>query len=386
MKCELTARYERTLSVLTQLAYAAAIDSQKWQLFVDHASELCGGIGVHLFGHDDMTSAALGVVYGGYDPVYTKRFDDYYGQINSWAPGFFLHDVGVPVHTEQMFPEKALIKTEFYSDWCQPQEDLRTGGGVILYKEASRMFALGGNIRKRNSMQLDRHWLKLVGDIAPHIQQALEINRTISGMKLEKVALAETRSDHTAAVIIVNSKRQVIHANPEGWRLLDEGLVVKQSLGGMFDFSQHDVSRYLDAQLSRLCKLSNPCPVAFPVDNGMDGSYVCRVVRHLPEDLSFSLIETLNSDLQPYFFITLVSSMQDCQIKRLLKINFDITNAEAEVVLAIARGKSLDSIAIELEKSIHTVRNQLKRAMSKLGISRQAELAVYMDRLKGPSQ
>ena len=78
--------------------------------------------------------------------------------------------------------------------------------------------------------------------------------------------------------------------------------------------------------------------------------------------------------------------MQDCQIKRQLKINFDITNAEAEVVLAIARGKSLDSIAIELEKSIHTVRNQLKRAMSKLGISRQAELAVYMDRLKGPSQ
>ena len=62
LKCELTARYERTLSVLTQLAYTAAIDSQKWQLFVDHASELCGGIGVHLFGHDDMTSAALGVV------------------------------------------------------------------------------------------------------------------------------------------------------------------------------------------------------------------------------------------------------------------------------------------------------------------------------------
>ena len=202
-------------------------------------------------------------------------------------------------------------------------------------------------------------------------------------MKLEKVALAETRSDHSAAVIIVNSKRQVIHANPEGWLLLDDGRVVKQTLGGMFDFCQYEVSRYLEAQITRFCKVSNPRPVAFPVDDSMAGSYVCRIVRYMPEELSFSLMDTLNAEFQPYYFVTLVNSMQDSQVKRQLRVDFDITNAEAEVVLAIARGKSPGSIAIELEKSVHTVRNQLKRAMSKLNINRQAELAAYIERLKG---
>ena len=382
MKCDLINHYEETLSELTQLAYAAAVDSQKWQLFLNRASEMCGGMGIHLFGHDDATNSALGVMYGGYDPIHTESFNQYYGKINSWAPGLFQFDAGVILHTEMMCPQKELIKTEFYSGWCKPQEDLRTGGGVILHKEASRMFALGGNIRKKDGDQLDSWWLRLLGDITPHMQQAIEITRAFNGMHLEKVSLAETRSPHDAAVIVISSARMVVYTNAEGRKLLVEGQIVKQSLGGKFDFSHFESSRYLSSQLLRLSRATNSSPVVFPVVDGSNDHYVCRVVRHLPDILGFSPIDTLYADGKPYFLITLAKSLKDIQIKQQLKDDFYVTDAEAKVVLAVAKGQSPDSIAKGVGRSIHTVRNQLKRAMAKMDINRQAELAIYIESLK----
>ena len=382
MECALTSQYKNTLSEITQLAYAAAVDSTKWQLFLDRTSVLCGGIGVHLLGHDDVTNSSMGALYSGYDPTYTDSFNQYYGAINSWAPGFFQYDAGVILHTEMMYPEKKLMDTEFYNDWCKPQEDLRSGGGVILHKEASRMFALGANIRKKDSDKLDKWWLKLLCDVTPHVQQALEISRTFDGMKLEKTSLASTRSPYNAAVIVVSGARQIVYANNEGWKMLEEGRVIKQSLGGQFDFSREEISRCFVSCVTRLSKGSNSLPVAFPTVESLSDSYTCRIVRHTPDILGFSFIETVCGNESSYFLITLAKSAKDIQIKQHLKKYFDVTNAEADVILAIARGQSPESIAMDGGKSIHTVRNQLKRAMSKLSIPRQAGLATYIERLR----
>ena len=382
MKCALTKKYEKTLSELTQLAYAAAMNHHGWQEFLNRASYLCGGMGIHLFGHDDATNSAQGVMYGGYDPVFTNKFDEYYGNINCWAPGFFQHDAGNSIHTELMYPQKELIKTEFYSDWCQPQEDLRTGGGVILHKEQSRMFAFGGNIRKKDSESLDHWWLRFLGDITPHMQQAIEISRAFSGMHLEKVSIAETRSSHHAAVIVVSSTRSVVYANDDGNVLLEKGNVVKMSLGGRFDFSDLAHSRRFESELLQLTMASNPNPLVFPVEDGQSGSYICRIARHIPDLIEHSLIENYFLSEKYYFLITLSKAIGNNDIKRLLKNHFGVTGAEAEVALGIASGYSTADISKETGKSIHTIRNQLKRAMAKMNVTRQMELAASIDTLR----
>ena len=385
MKCSLSQNYERTLSELTQLTYAAALDPQKWQLFLERASELCGGIGVHLFGHDDVTNSALGVMYGGYDPIYTKSFDEYYGQINSWAPGFFKFNAGVTVHTEMMCPQKDLVKTEFYNDWCKPQGDLRTGGGVILYKETSRMFAIGANIRKSDSDRLDAGWLRLVTGLTPHLQQALEISRTINGMALEKQALASTRSPHDAAVLVVTSKWQVAYANNAAWAMLEKGTVIKQTLGGQFDFSHEEVSKHRKLELLNMLRGDSAYPIAFRIADVGNDHYTCRVVRHTPNVLDFAPMSSLWSSEVPFLMITLAKHHNNRKLKNQLMAEFAVTNAEAEVVFALAGGETLGSIALHGNKSIHTVRNQLKRAMSKLDVNRQADLVAYVEGLKNNS-
>ena len=63
---------------------------------------------------------------------------------------------------------------------------------------------------------------------------------------------------------------------------------------------------------------------------------------------------------------------------------FDLTPAELAVAQAIAAGQSLAEIAKSTGRSIATIRNQLRAAMSKTGSVRQVELAILMRQLGRP--
>ena len=60
--------------------------------------------------------------------------------------------------------------------------------------------------------------------------------------------------------------------------------------------------------------------------------------------------------------------------KMMLVELFSMTPCEAEVATSIAEGRSTREIAEFRKVSIHTIRNQLKSAMSKLNVSRRTEL------------
>jgi DNA-binding NarL/FixJ family response regulator len=65
----------------------------------------------------------------------------------------------------------------------------------------------------------------------------------------------------------------------------------------------------------------------------------------------------------------------------LIQSLFDLTPAEIAVAQAIAAGLSVAQIAGSGGRSVATVRNQLRSAMSKTGSSRQVELALLMRQL-----
>ena len=61
---------------------------------------------------------------------------------------------------------------------------------------------------------------------------------------------------------------------------------------------------------------------------------------------------------------------------------FALTIAECEVVLAIADGYATAHIAVARNVSVHTVRNQIKSAMSKLAIQRQIDLVRRIEAVR----
>ena len=59
-----------------------------------------------------------------------------------------------------------------------------------------------------------------------------------------------------------------------------------------------------------------------------------------------------------------------------LRAAFGLTAAEERVVRRLAQGYSLNRMAVEFGISSHTVRSQLKRALSKADVHSQVELVV----------
>jgi len=71
-------------------------------------------------------------------------------------------------------------------------------------------------------------------------------------------------------------------------------------------------------------------------------------------------------------FLTPVT--KDASVARSLKSDFSLTERESQVVLGFSSGKDIHMLAQENSVSEHTIRNQLKSSMSKMGVHRQAEL------------
>ncbi|OZA75960.1 MAG: hypothetical protein B7X76_11280 [Azorhizobium sp. 39-67-5] len=63
---------------------------------------------------------------------------------------------------------------------------------------------------------------------------------------------------------------------------------------------------------------------------------------------------------------------------------FDLTPAEARVAHRVAGGATVEATAAVLGVSLETVRSQLKAALGKLGITRQAELVGLLSALPTP--
>jgi DNA-binding CsgD family transcriptional regulator len=57
---------------------------------------------------------------------------------------------------------------------------------------------------------------------------------------------------------------------------------------------------------------------------------------------------------------------------------FQLTEAEAELAVALCSGKTLDAAAVERGTSIHTTRSQLKSIFNKTGTKRQADLVSLL--------
>lgn len=65
----------------------------------------------------------------------------------------------------------------------------------------------------------------------------------------------------------------------------------------------------------------------------------------------------------------------------LLQALFDFSPTEAQLAARIAAGHTVERIALEEGKSVHTVRNQLKSVLAKTGCTRQVDLARLLAQL-----
>ncbi|MCD7060991.1 helix-turn-helix transcriptional regulator [Pelagibacterium xiamenense] len=368
------------LDKLTALLYSAVFDASLWQRFLDEVTRTIGGVRVQLLGHDTSADISLGYLASGYDPDFLQSYSEYYGEMNAWAPGFAEVVPGVVTPVQKMRLKDELLATEFYNDWVRPQEDVAAGGGVFLLKDETRVLAFGGNIRLADEEKLEREWLRTVSVLAPHLKQAFEIARMLASQSLENDLLRKGDIRGEAAVLLVAENGFVLFANSAAMDMLLSGAILRDTHHGRVSFSDSGAAAFLD---QCLIGLRNGLPTVSRTFHararaGSSGEhlqdYTIRAVTFDPARHNVPSFPLTIGYAGQSLLVTIAPDTPAGSELSAFAEGHGLTAAETAIALGIADGKTQAELAEHRAVSIHTVRNQLKSAMWKMGVHRQADV------------
>jgi len=363
-------------SKLTTIMFSAAMGQVGWDRFLEALSVQAGDICTHIIGFDSEANIALGLEPYGYDPAYLKVYDEHYAELNSWAPGFMEKPVGVTVDCEDMCRTEELIKTEFYADWVQPQENITQGGGALLFKNDTRLFALGGNIRLKDAEKLKAPWLQMVDQLIPHMQQAFEISRALAGSKLESTLIASNRLSEVPGFVVLSEQGRILFANQAAQTMIERGQPIACDLRGKLICStqSHAMQSAHEIMSHQLLSSAQSFTIASQSDD-YDTVYNLRFAKMTPDagipmDIGPSLGFSQHCTL-----LLIVPKRSANDVLAEFRSIYGLTDAELSLVRLLADGLTNPQIADEKLRATSTINTQVKSILAKTNCSTRTQFA-----------
>ncbi|HYE42920.1 MAG TPA: hypothetical protein VEA15_05945 [Caulobacteraceae bacterium] len=200
--------------------------------------------------------------------------------------------------------------------------------------------------------------------LAPHILDAVKLRRTIEdqGALIARDALEAMG----VAAFLCDGWGRVRRMTPSAEALVGPGGPLMLKNGGLA-FRSEDLTRRLQdvlaaASVDVLAPLRTLAAIVGPGDR--------LVVEVSPLPITPGLV-----GFAPRTLVT-VRRRRAPPPAALVAEAFDLTQAEAEVAVALAGGETRDSVAALRGVTVETVRSQLKLIFGKMGVSREAELVA----------
>lgn len=366
---------------LTALISAAGLDGALWSDVMDHMAVVSGGIRAHIFGQDLHASKVLIGAVSHVDPDHLRSYFEYYQYINPKIPRIGELPVGVATYSVQVLPKEEMRQTEYYNDWMAPQEDAYGGGGPVLFRGQDRFFFIGADIRAKDRPALEDDWVRLVTRITPHLQHALEVNRLLDGRRLDGLLVPEAGGFGASAVLVLSISGRMLHLNDRAETLLASGAMLQHAPNGRLRIAGSG-GRLLAEALDCLAKGHPGADRIFTLQAGVKETWQVRTMAFDPRHIGFSpfgLVWGLN---ERCLLVVLREAPVDDKVEERLVTLIGLTPAEARLAVGLAAGHDLSELAERHNRSIHTIRNQVKSALWKAQVRRQADLVGLVERLR----
>jgi DNA-binding CsgD family transcriptional regulator len=202
-------------------------------------------------------------------------------------------------------------------------------------------------------------------------------------MSLHSALSEETASDALGTLMVVMTPgHRIVIANDAAEREFLSGTFLQSERNRRLTLANPDDALRLDQHLRRLSVLwrGGESFVA-GAQRGVPG-YECRVSRFVARNTTFAPLgpaPVVQDDLVIFIARPL---RQDQSAERRMQRLHGLSEAEAAIAVALADGLDLTEIAAQRHASIHTVRNQVKSALLKAGVRRQADLVGLVEKAR----
>jgi DNA-binding CsgD family transcriptional regulator len=221
--------------------------------------------------------------------------------------------------------------------------------------------------------------LELLARLGRHVEHALRLGIRIIDAEITSATVADVLGRLGAGIFLLDGMGRVLFQNPACRQLLGDGLVLSgERLMAQFaperDALQAALVNVLEGGPDALTGTPRPILVRGSDTKQFLAAYV------LPVSLPSDPIEQLYAQARALVLVT-ASKADDPPDPTVLRDLLGLTLGEARVAALVGTGLAPREAATKLGIAEETARTILKRVFTKVGVSRQSELATLMTRL-----
>ena len=358
------------LSQLIGLIYDAALDASLWLPALEGTAAFLRSATATLGSFDTVQSNLAFNFSWGDDPAYTAIYVERYARLNPLIPASQDTEIGAIYSTASAMTHEAFYETRVYQEWARPQGYV-DAAQVTLEKSGTALAVLVA-VRHESVGRVDDEMRRRMALLAPHFRRAVLIGKIIDLKTIAAAAFAETIDGLAAGVFLVDRDARIIHANPSGSAMLDDGEVVKRIAGrlGVIDGNAHrDIAEAIavagdaEAKLGGLgtgIALSGPTGERYVAHVLPLASGVRRSAAQYPAAIAAVFVRRPALDL----------TMPVASAAR----RYRLTPTEARVLRAVVEHGGIAPIAATLGITEATVKTHVQRLFEKTGTNRQVDL------------
>jgi len=237
------------LSELIGHIYDAAIGTMPWPLVLAMARDYVGGHAAAIYALEATSNS--GTIFHHDDRIgsdYRESCFAKHMRLDPLTTAYAYADIGRPVAPVDYLPAEEFQRMRFFRKWVAPQGfvDLvstvldRSLAGAALFDVLRRAEhgAVGDRARQRMAL------------IAPHMRRAVLVARMIDLKSVEAATLAAATDGIRTGMLLVDPRRQIIHANASAHVMLEEASVVRTTQG-RFHVSEKAADQHFGAFLAQ---------------------------------------------------------------------------------------------------------------------------------------
>ena len=318
--------------------------------------------------------AATGEIHAcvGLDPKFVDLYSQRYSRCNPWFKNDDWYPSGAVVADRQIVTAGALVHSEFYQAWLEPQG--------LLHRIAATIARNGSQVtsyelfRRRQATQFgvfDRTDLR---QLLPHLQTSSEIHRKLEQMRQERGAALEALDRLSVGVLFVDADAHVLSTNSFAREMMTRPAGLRDGLCGL----RAPVDDETDILRSFVREVAVGATVA--AEEGLlelsrtEGNPPLRLIACPLRDQDGTAIGEAGRIL----VLALDPNQTKCLDEQALRERYNLTPAEARLAIAIGSGERLIDAAEKLAVTPNTARTHLKRIFNKTNTSRQTELILLL--------
>lgn len=350
--------------------YDAVTGADGFQQFVARLAAAFDLKAAMLFTHNVLNGEAKGMWEYGMARSWMESYAIDYGREDQLARHLSSAPIATFYASNVHLPADEYTGSRFYREWVLPQ-GVQCAAGAVILREG--VWATQVVLQRSPSQPpFAQEELQLLDRLVPHLQRAVQMRQRFLELQIGQNLLTAGLDALVMPSLMVDEWGRMVYANQAATRLMEErdGIWIED--------------RYLCTSRLALTKQVNvEILVALGASRG-SGSAVPGVVfvprqRRAPLTLMIVPMQASGGPLKRAALLFLYDPAGTPSAPpELIARLFSLTCAEAELVVALCGGNTLEQAAQARQTSIHTARTQLKSIFDKTGTRRQADLVALV--------